>query len=817
MKYFTQLIKSYSRLHEAEQQLDPAAQQTALNYYTQANSSMIPLGGGNAPGIPVKELNGLIYKNREGKVIFNGFPGSRPAREINPQGADQSRENFNEFVSMLAAGTGGAPAATDETPAPGVADPAEAIPGSEPEIISSRRLEKLLEKICGDKKASRESKSRCNYLRLNLKKLTNSRSDSIFSTIKKATSIIVSCLSSGLSQCKKESDKQSQIHKDAAYKTLKEVSNLLMDVIEKKDGVLTVEDVALLNSRINMQGNQIAIIDREGNGMMITQYPDRSQMISSLLGALISQVKDENGESFEFKSDLVKFLSEKGVGPGGAPARGFLFEQLVAASNDYVSCQSEQDQEAKRSCIKSVNQRFLSYVNGKDNLNEALMSLAKSLMKDGEVATAVDDDISNEFLKDIVIPALLANGGTEEIKAQLSLAGRVMGALSSMGALIRKPFKTDTDLAKNVGEGRRADNMEIYKTEEEARQALARQNLPNDIMKEIDIVKVKGGYGIGNGLKWTSSGDDVKAGEVSPKNILKAIKGKVTDSVKSWHKAMQKYMGVTDSQRKAFGDRVEKSEKLNQKLLSIKDNVKTKGANKDKITVNQREEAVKMIKDQVLEITGMDPNDPLVRHVIAEFRKGALDQDNDWEGTCKLLTNALSKASLRKRLNSSDPKEVESAFDEMTCMSAYAAVASDNTLLSVANGRTGNLHTTVHNVQMRKAAERLNNFKKAILKGTPEEKEAALKEISINEKSITFGKDYKLDATGYSASFHINKKLFNDPETCSTNSIRGMEVPEKQPENASTVIDRDQLMKFLVEQKTTLDRMISIIAKDGLN
>jgi hypothetical protein len=280
---------------------------------------------------------------------------------------------------------------------------------------------------------------------------------------------------------------------------------------------------------------------------------------------------------------------------------------------------------------------------------------------------------------------------------------------------------------------------------------------------------------------------------------------------------MQKYMGVTDSQRKAFADRIEKSEQLTNKLKSIKDNVKTRGSNKDKITVNQREEAVKMIKEQVLEITGMDPNDPLVRHVIAEFRKGALDQDNDWNATCKLLTNALSKASLKKRLNSSDPKEVESAFDEMLCMSAYAGVSSDNTLLSVANGRTGKLHTTVHNIQMRKAAERINKYKQAILTGTPEEKAAAIKEIGINERSITFGKDYKLEATGYSASFNIDKKLFNDPETCSTNSIRGMEVPEKQPENASTVIDRDQLMKFLVEQKTTLDRMIHIIAKDGLN
>lgn len=825
MKYFLQLLKSYARLHESDSkgQLDPQALQLATGYFNQANSSPAPKIGENSPTlIPVTQIGGNVYKNQDNKVIYDNFPGKLKSRAIAANGSGPSRQNFNDFVKLFSDSSSGGQATGQQPDAQaGVAPLAQ--DGQNPlaqtqdiEIINGARFSKLIQEICAskDKKAD---KAMCNYLQLNLHKLTNSRSDSILSSLKKATSIIVACLSSGLSKCKKESDKQSQIHKDAAYKTLQEVSNFLMDTIENKEGKLSVEDIAYLNSRINIQGNQIAIIDRSGNGMLVTQHPDRSQMISSMLKTLVSQVKDENGDPFEFKSDLVNFLSDKGIGPGGAPARGFLFEQLVIASNDFISCQAEKDPEAKRACTRLIHEKFQKYVEGKDNLSEALLSLATSLIQDGEVATTIDDDVSNDFLKEIVLPTLINGGGTEEIQQKLSLAGRVMGALSSLSGLIRKPYKT-VDAAKKVGQGRRSDNIEIYKTEEEARNALVRQKLPKELIDEVGIVKVNGGYAIGNGLKWTSSGDDVKAGETSPKSILEAAGKTVNDTIKSWHSAMKKYMGITDKQRKAFSERVAKTEELTSKLQSIKDNIKTRGANKDKITVNQREAAVDMIKKEVLGMIGMDPDDRLVRSVIAEFRKGSLDKEDDWDTTCRLLVNSITKASLRKRLNSSDPKEIESAFDEIQCMSGYAGVASDNTLLSVANGKTGKLHTTVHNIQMRKASERLNKLKEAILSGNEEQKQAALKEIIINDKSINIGKEYKLDADGYSASFHIDKRLFTDPETCTTNSIsiaRGNEDPSRQ--DSSRSIDSNQLMKFLMEQRSTLDKMISIIAKGDHN
>lgn len=810
MKYFKQIVNSYISLHEAAQ-LDPQAKQIADKYISAANPNPVE----------VRELGGQIWKTPENKIVFNGFRDLRKGKNINV-GGDIKNPNYLDFVKMFSAGSSVEQDTNNNQQSGLEKQTAQLAIGQtqNTEIIDSNRFGKLIEKICTSKDKNVD-RSACNYLRLNLSRLQNTnRSGTIFNTIQNATSIIVSCISSGLTKCKKESDKQSQIHKDAAYKTLQEVTNLLMDIVENKEGKLSVEDIAYLNSRINIEGDQTAIVDRAGNGMLITQHPNRSQMISSMLNILISQVKDENGESFEFKSDLVNFLSDKGIGPGGprgAPARGFLFEQLVIASNEFISCQAEKDPEAKRSCTKSIQEKFQNYVDGKDNLNEAMLNLATALMKDGEVATTVDDDISNEFLREIVLPTLVNGGGTDEIKQKLSLASRIMGGLSSLGGLIRKPYKT-VDSAKKVGQGRRADNIEIYKTEEEARNALVKQKLPKDLIDEVDIVKVNGGYAIGNGLKWTSSGDDVKAGETSPKSILEAEDKNVNDRIKSWHNAMKKYMGITSAQRKSFSERVRKTEKLTHKLKSIKDNVKTRGANKNKITVNQREAAVDMIKKEVLDIVGMDADDPLVRSVIADFRKGSLDKEDDWNTTCKLLVNSLTKASLRKRLNSSDPKEVESAFDELQCLSGYAGVASDNTLLSVANGKTGKLHTTVHNIQMRKASQKLNDLKKDILSGNEEQKQAALKELVINDKSIGIGKDYKLDAEGYSASFQIDKNQFNDTETCATSSIslaRGKEGPPRQ--DSSKSIDSNQLMKFLMEQKSTLDKMISIIARDDRN
>jgi hypothetical protein len=62
MKYFNQLLRSYLRLHEAAQQLDPVAQQKALQYFQKAAGAQTPEGG-TPIKFPVSEVPGNVYKN----------------------------------------------------------------------------------------------------------------------------------------------------------------------------------------------------------------------------------------------------------------------------------------------------------------------------------------------------------------------------------------------------------------------------------------------------------------------------------------------------------------------------------------------------------------------------------------------------------------------------------------------------------------------------------------------------------------------------------------------------------------------------------
>jgi hypothetical protein len=142
-------------------------------------------------------------------------------------------------------------------------------------------------------------------------------------------------------------------------------------------------------------------------------------------------------------------------------------------------------------------------------------------------------------------------------------------------------------------------------------------------------------------------------------------------------------------------------------------------------------------------------------------------------------------------------------------------------MLTVARAKTGVLYTTAHNEQMNIFRAHLEDVRNQAKKlKDPEARIKFLKQnIDVNTKSISFGGKYRLDLDKYdSKGFHIGIEAFLDKTTTTAHSARGaqgLEAP--RPVNASTTIDRDQLMKFLVEQKTTLDRMISIIARDGQN
>jgi hypothetical protein len=345
---------------------------------------------------------------------------------------------------------------------------------------------------------------------------------------------------------------------------------------------------------------------------------------------------------------------------------------------------------------------------------------------------------------------------------------------------------------------------------------------PENVKNKISITydEEAGGFIVGNGLKFTSSGDDIKAGQVAADSILEAENNPNDPDVKKWHDAMEKHMGVTAEQRGKLKRKIEKLEKFSDRLKNLPESAKVKGADGKEITLNQREQAIEMIKKDLKNTLGMDPSDELVTEALSLFSESSME-GRDWEETCDLVANSISKANLRGKLYSGDLKDFDSAMDELITMAAYAGVASDDPMLTVARAKTGVLYTTAHNEQMAKARAYVNNIRDQVKKiRDPEERRKFLEDnIDVNTKSISLGDMYRLDMDKYdSKGFHIGIDSFKDKETTVSHSAKdaqGQEAP--RPENASTVIDRDQLMKFLVEQKTTLDRMISIIAKDGLN
>jgi hypothetical protein len=277
----------------------------------------------------------------------------------------------------------------------GKADPkAERVSELEAEIVDSRKLLKLIEDCDTED---------CNTVRSLIDRLNNKSKGSIVDTFNRASKIITACISQGWAACKREVDKKSQVHKDAGYRGFQKAINILMAAKERaapgESPTLTTEEEAILNNTISISTvggfTKVALIDDSGNGMLITQYNKRSKMISASLLALLPGLKNSKGENFKFNSDIDSFIEKKAIAHKGSLARGFLYEKLVLASNKYVNCQSEGNIENKRKCVQEVSDELLSYVEGQDNVREALQDLVNSLEQSGEISNVVDDEISN--------------------------------------------------------------------------------------------------------------------------------------------------------------------------------------------------------------------------------------------------------------------------------------------------------------------------------------------------------------------------------------------------------------------------------------
>ena len=180
MKYYLQLIKSYLRLHEQGSSPEQEAQKLIGDTERSNPGTPIPVNSNGSIflqlGKPITDASGGVIP---GNVTLYGLPG---ANLVVQYGKDKSKgKGYPKLLKLLSGEqqqpSPGEPPKDEATANQGALAQGGQIPPDQTqdiEIINGARFSKLIQEICASKN-KKEDKAMCNYLALNMHKLTNSR------------------------------------------------------------------------------------------------------------------------------------------------------------------------------------------------------------------------------------------------------------------------------------------------------------------------------------------------------------------------------------------------------------------------------------------------------------------------------------------------------------------------------------------------------------------------------------------------------------------------------------------------------------------
>ena len=677
MKYFTELIESYLRLHE---QNPPSG-----NAESQARG-LIQSAGSLAPGasVPIKG-NIVLKKGEDGNIYIEGY-GGFPITVVDASGAENP-EGFAKLVGLLsgeeAAGEGGPEVAA------GVQSGAKVQVQSKYPYLPSDRLanpnkvRRQIENICQEeieeKKTAKEKRAviqECNNISSKVDRLLNDTKGSVAQTLDSTTKLITNCDESNLADCEIDSeDEQESIeHRVAAFETIKKSIDILMKAQQSDDKILPTEDCAFLKRSISITGGgiakKIAIVGGNKKGMLITQ--ERTTLLHDVLTKLTKGLKCGGGKSdyFKYESDTVNFLTSAGVaGSSGSTTRGFFFEDLRAGVAIMLGCQ--RDPTKTNECQREASDKLLRWTKNPEKLEKALRDLIEKLKQNGEFAVQLNDEAGMAFVHDFLFKALNNGEGAEQALRQV-LA--YMSRTASLGLIERSPAKVEKT-GTIVGGGKKSDMTEYYPTEEEANAAIDKMNLPPEQRALVRVRKVgENQYVIGDSLKYSGDCKTISAGDAARSNIIKAAQN--PREHKEWFDEMAK-AGVSREDITALSGSITEFEKHKETLQKLeKGNFLTK---KGTVLVDQQVEAARAVSKEISNILGVD--NPLVLAIQSKVRE-FVSSGKNWEAISTDLADAIFKTRLQNDMLSADPAVAERAARKLATFSCFAGLSSDGTLLS---------------------------------------------------------------------------------------------------------------------------------------
>lgn len=739
MKYFTELLESYSKLKKRKLTLlseivypstapaNNAAEVEASTHLRNAKG-VKPLPTNHKPYQVSGKNIVIFYSNNAGiwkasradargaalggKLQVPAESGTdTPSKElIKMFGEGQPTSKKSEMgTDVEQGGTSAKPEGAAGMPPP----PPETYPWIEgPAIIDQSAYERTVDIICKeDKKKCKQYKDQ--YWRL----LNNGKSGTVGYTISNTRARVKECDDTD-DICKSEvNQEESTVAKESAGRTIQKALRLL-----SKESELSLEEADWLKKNINVsKKNQILVIDKlTGEGVLITQ--ERTTLLLDFLrDSSKSKIDPNTGEPLNLQGDSKLFLDNAGsIGGANSTIRGFFFEDVTEASIKMDQCKDLQGPELG-ACEKEAAKVFEKYADKKDKVIQAFEALIEQYSKDGEVSIDLRNGL-DRFLMEI------ANGRSEDAMKSFKIFANKIQRLAVIGTRLRGPKGVERS-SLDVGFNRKADLKELYNTREDAAKALQAMGLGDLANKDRIVERPDGKFEIGNSLKFSTSMEKVDLGQAAVSNIRGALDGSICNDPKTLGTFKRKHgdangatecaraaenqkrfwreSGITDSDlrfmTKEF-DQYERETKLFENLPEVQQYLNKDG------TVSSRLPREKLLQTFADHLTKNGSYGGVQQDMVNEIRAIlAGSSKRPWPEVAANLAKVAQKRRLENMYQSSDPREKERAVSFVAGLAVFGGGSVDNSMLTVVDGFKGDMYVTDQNRTLESFVDLLKN------------------------------------------------------------------------------------------------------------
>lgn len=652
---------------------------------------------------------------------------------------------------------------------------------------------------------------------------------------------------------KEESDLQRKMIAAGAERLQRATE--IISKINNNPKSITREDIEELNSIFKLRGNCRTFLSgghsQECRIMIATGgdgvfegiiHSDTHGELKALIALAIEKTKDfEKTHGFPGVNIESAKLYTDANGRSAIVHLSKVTEIATVLHSHYANC--NKNSLPPEYCKKRSQLILDKYSEKMEMVSDLVFQYNRQLEKGEETSIIADEEF--ERMLDFM-------GVTPEAKEKLRHIIKLTKRLSESTLQVRNP-----DLIINIGEdtgfGKRADNVELYSSEEKLLESLKKQYSDEEIekYKEDNTIKcgvtAKDAFGSASDeyelakshnvvndsnsyctfnvseKNYVSFADGVKAGSQRTSTITAILSGKIKDVlqqklVKSARAAMAKCLGFKASDMKACSDYHEGMENKVKDILGPLQKTKQVIVDGKPKTVWDPEQTAKSVSDQLRR--SLDQNDcnrEPYKSILQEAKKLEKDPKADPQQFLSKVANLAKQKNMQQDMFSSDPEVKLRARKYAASLLFSAGGATDGVMVNANAILDQKRYSYRQNEVFDYVQQAVNGDGDWEFKIDEKTGETMVANKNNPDEFISLSMQSVNSAEGFNSNYSANlsESMMKRLSRNNVKEIKDSQPPESVKSlNDSIVYTRDDLSKFVVKNKEIILELFKFITKD---